>query len=411
MSNLQMANKSFLETIVELYRLAGRPVLPLRPIDIELKICHSEAATNLINFLLANSIFSKQIRELEIDDEEYEESKLPATWNKLHISLALPNDGIARFHDSIEQLIKYNSLSEGVFPCDFYIIDIDYYSKDQYRPLLIEKLEKICNLISSLSKLAQYHDRKSIDGSSRLVFIQSLEGKSSTAIITPSISLEILDCEGNDYSIADLLQDGALQSDIVHIDERRGIFRNTLVEFFNENSYEFPDLIKKWNTFHSAYDSNLSVYLSGFHFHKARKDVASAEIEFSEKVSKSLSDLTSKVLAIPVSVIASLGMWKLKEFSDQSLVFIGLVLTSLMLHILIMSQRKQLKRISHARKLVFSPFEKKITRYPQILRSEIELAIESLTNNERFTSRILVGFYFLSWLPVFIGLIIFYLKI
>lgn len=405
-----MADMSFLEIIVGLYRLAGRPTLPLRPIDIELQISYSETATSLINFLLADALFSKQIKEFEIDGEDHDESKLPAAWDELQISLALPNDGISRFHDSIEQLIKFNSLSEGIFPHDFYIIDIDYYSKDDSRPLLVEKVEKICNLISSLSKLAQYHDRKSIDGSSRLVFIQSLEGKSSTAIIIPSISLEILDCDGNDYSIADLLQDGVLKSDIVHIDERRGIFRNTLVEFFNENSYEFSDLIKKWNTFQSAYDSNLSVYLSGFHFHKARKDVASAEIEFSEKVSKALSELTSKVLAIPLSVIASLGMWKLEEFSEQSLVFIGLVLTSLMLHILIKSQRKQLKRISHARKLVFSPFEKKLTKYPETLRSEIVLAIKSLTSNERFTSRVLIGFYFLSWLPVLIGLIIFYLK-
>lgn len=408
MSNPPMIDKSFLEILVELYRLAGRPALLSRPLEADLSLNYSDSAHNLINCLLNNATFKNQINELEVDNNECDDT-LPAHWASIQISVALPNDGISRFHDNVEHLIGFNSLAEGHFPEDFYIVDIDYYSKDEEKPKIIESLKKICRLINALSKLAQYHDRKSLSGSSRLVFIQSLDGKSSTAIISPIITLDILDCDDINYTIAEMLQDNAVQSDIIHIEERRGIFRNTLVEFINDNNYQFSELIKHWGVFQSDYDNNLSVYLSGFHFHKARKDVASAEIEFSEKVSKSLSDLTSKVLAIPISVIASLGMWKLKEFSEQSLVFTGLLLTSIMLHIVIMSQRKQLERIGHARKLVFSPFETNLTRYPEPLKAEVKLAIDQLQKNERFTSRILMSFYFLSWLPVVIGLVIFYL--
>ncbi|MDR6298254.1 hypothetical protein [Pantoea dispersa] len=405
-----MMNNDFIDILVSLYRLAGRPTLPSRPLEMELHFGYSEEALLLLNKLLSNARHSKYVTELEVDDEDSDIAPLENSWSTVYLSIILPNDGISRFHDNIQQLISYSSLSEGSFPESFYIIDLNYYSKDLEAPSCIINLKKICKLICALSNLAHYHDKKSSSNESRLVFIQNIDGKSSTAILIPQITEDLLSYSEIDYQLVEKLISDESQSDIIHIDERRGIFRNTLVEFINDNNHNFSSIIKEWPILRSQYDSNLSVYLSGFHFHKARKDVASAELEFSEKVSKNLSELTSKILAIPVSVIASLGMWKLEKFSEQSLVFIGLVLTSFMLHISIQSQSKQLKRIVHARKIVFSPFEKKLNHYPNELREEIKFALDQLKKNEVFTSDILSTFYFLSWLPVIIGIVIFYLK-
>ncbi|MCT7041785.1 hypothetical protein M1717_26490, partial [Salmonella enterica subsp. enterica serovar Pomona] len=78
-----------------------------------------------------------------------------------------------------------------------------------------------------------------------------------------------------------------------------------------------------------AYDNNLSVYLSGFNFHKARKDVAAAELDFSEKTAKTISDLTAKILTIPLSLLAAIGIWKLSALTEQLVVASGVAFTSL----------------------------------------------------------------------------------
>ncbi|MDP1097763.1 hypothetical protein Q6288_27140, partial [Klebsiella quasipneumoniae] len=92
--------------------------------------------------------------------------------------------------------------------------------------------------------------------------------------------------------------------------------------------FNFQQLIEHWTDFRLAYDNNLSVYLSGFNFHKARKDVAAAELDFSEKTSKTISDLTAKILAIPLSLLAAIGIWKLNDLTEQFVALTGIIFTS-----------------------------------------------------------------------------------
>ncbi|EAR6163581.1 hypothetical protein ET457_20780, partial [Salmonella enterica] len=144
----------------------------------------------------------------------------------------------------------------------------------------------------------------------------------------------------------------------------------------------------------------------GFNFHKARKDVAAAELDFSEKTAKTISDLTAKILAIPLSLLAAIGIWKLSVLTEQLVVASGVVFTSLIINLIISSQWKQLRRIIHSKNMVFNPFILKLKKYPSELQGDINKAIQELKNNERFSFRILIFFYILCWIPTIVGITI-----
>lgn len=392
-----------LNTIVQLYRMAGKPSIVGTYLSISL--ANTKKSEKLINELLAykNYIVSD---ESMFDDINFDEITSPENWNQCSLTIQLPRDSVHRFHATIKDFINFPSVKNGNFPTDFYILNLDFYSSDKIKPLEIDKIEKICNLIKSLANLAHYHDRKASDGNPRFVYIIQGDGKSKSAILQPTITEEMLTFDDLDSSIAEQLQEDFSANDVNHHLEKRSIFRNTLVEFINDNNYSFVELVKHWTEFRLAYDNNLSIYLSGFNFHKARKEVATAELDFSEKTSKTINELTTKTLAIPVSLVAALGAWKIGGWWEQMFVVLGVAFTSLIINLLTLSQKRQLDRIIHAKELVFSPFKNKLKQYPNELKSDIEKALVNLEKNEIFSKRLLIFFVISSWMPTLAGIII-----
>lgn len=401
-----MTNNTPLKTLVELYRIAGKPTIS--GVYLSLQLDYSPKAETLLRELTYSPRASQYIVEDEFsaDGVFLQNNVLPIDWQSISITLKLPRDSVQRFHNSITDLITFSSVRNGEFPTDFYIIDLDYHSDDSVIPPEVQKVKNVCRLIKALSKLAHYHDRKATDGEPRLVFIQGSDGRSKSAIIQPTITNEMLVYSDIDCNIVEQLQDDHSINDVNHHIEKRGIFRNTLVEYINENNYNFQQLMEHWTDFRLAYDNNLSVYLSGFNFHKARKDVAAAELDFSEKTSKTISDLTAKILAIPLSLLAAIGIWKLSVLAEQLVVVSGVIFTSLIINLIISSQWKQLKRIIHSKEMVFNPFTLKLKSYPQELREDINKAIDELKKNEKFSFRVLIFFYILCWIPTVVGIAI-----
>lgn len=401
-----MTNNTLLKTLVELYRIAGKPAIC--GVYLSLQLDYSPKAETILRELTYSSRASQYIVEDEFsaDGVFLQNNVLPIDWQSISITLKLPRDSVQRFHNSITDLITFSSVRNGEFPTDFYIIDLDYHSEDSVTPPEVQKVKNVCRLIKALSKLAHYHDKKATDGEPRLVFIQGSDGRSKSAIIQPTITNEMLGYNDIDCNIVEQLQDDHSINDVNHHIEKRGIFRNTLVEYINENNYNFQQLMEHWTDFRLAYDNNLSVYLSGFNFHKARKDVAAAELDFSEKTSKTISDLTAKILAIPLSILAAIGIWKLSVLTEQLVVVSGVIFTSLIINLIISSQWKQLKRIIHSKEMVFNPFTLKLKNYPQELQGDINKAIDELKKNERFSFRVLIFFYILCWIPTVVGIAI-----
>ncbi|HEI6849661.1 TPA: hypothetical protein SJ558_000594 [Yersinia enterocolitica] len=265
-------------------------------------------------------------------------------------------------------------------------------------------------MIKSLSGIAHYHDTKSELDNYRLVFVKNSDSKSTSIVLETSFDDKMI--------LNNLIDDTILKefttndhSHIPHYGEKLGTFRNTLVEFITDNGFTFSELIEQWSLFLKLFENNLSTYMSGFSFHKARNEVAKAESEMADKLSKIISDISLKILSIPISFIAALGMLKMNGILELVISFVGLLITSTLVILMVMNQEKQFIRICHSKELMFKPIQSKANTYPEDLAQEISSVVQAFDENQKLTQFTLLAFKVLSGLPTFIALIILIVKV
>ncbi|MCV5825019.1 hypothetical protein OFN33_31675, partial [Escherichia coli] len=80
--------------------------------------------------------------------------------------------------------------------------------------------------------------------------------------------------------------------------------------------------------------------------------VVDAELDYSEKLSKIISEISNKALAIPISLAGSIAIFKLTTKADWIIALIGLIITAIITSAMIVSQKKQLARISHSKEIL-----------------------------------------------------------
>ncbi|KAA8726728.1 hypothetical protein [Ewingella americana] len=392
-----------LSSVVELYRLANRPEF----IDgrFSASIRYSKELKNTLESILSEGFRFGSFDDLNVDDEEfYCIQDIPASGSLLNFEFLVSQSSAESFYESEKEFIKINSLMRGEVPEQYYIVDLDYLSSEQGKPTSIKKIEAICGLITSLSKLSHFHDMKNSGHGNfyRLVFVLHSESKSSSAVIETLLSEEMLEYEEINTSLINSLASIKPASDF-HYDEKVNTFRNTLIEYINSSEITFKEIIKNWGLITTLYSNNLAVYMSAFSFQKARKEVAETEIEYADKISKITTEIANKALAIPISLVASIAIFQLTGKIEISITFSGLVIASIIISLIIISQQKQLNRISHAKDIVFSSIEKKIQDDNSDLKIRLIEAKEELKSNAEFCNMVLKSLMTIAWVPVGIG--------
>lgn len=404
-----MAN---LSTVVDFYRASSKPQFDGRSFSATVEINNNNQ--RLVNLLVNSHKAYGYFEDVDINNEFIDEDDLKShpikIGDKFSYTYISPKNGAERFYNSIQEFLCINSLKKGVIPKEYYIIDEDFHPSDSSKPDEIIKIEKICAIISSLAEIAHFHDTKSESSNYRLVFVKDSDAKSTSIILETCITPKMLNINDIDDAIIKSLLD-VKNAQIPHQAEKTGIFRNTIVEFILDNKYDFENLICYWDKFVKLFENNLSTYMSGFSFHKARKEIAKSEAEFAEKISKLITDLTTKVLSIPVSLLASFGIIKLTSRSEMLLVLLGVLLSSLILHMVLLNQDKQLKHICHAKDIAFMPFLKNNENYPEDLKKDINEALYELSKSQTKCDNTIKLFMYLAWLPSSIAAGIFLAKI
>ncbi|EAA7254624.1 hypothetical protein DPU22_15490 [Salmonella enterica subsp. enterica serovar Newport] len=400
-----------LSTVVDFYRASSKPQFDGRSFSATVEINNN--SLRLVNLLINSHKAYGYFEDIDINDEFIDEDDLKLhpikIGDKFSYTYIPPKNGAERFYNSILEFLSINSLKKGVIPKEYYIIDEDFHPSDSNKPDEIIKIEKICAIISSLAEIAHFHDTKSESSNYRLVFVRDADAKSTSVILETCITPEMLNINYIDEAIIKSLLD-IKNSQIPHQAEKTGIFRNTIVEFILDNKYDFESLICHWDTFVRLFENNLSTYMSGFSFHKARKEIAQSEAEFAEKISKLITDLTTKVLSIPVSLLASFGILKLTSKPEMLLVLLGVLLSSLILHMVLLNQEKQLKHICHAKDIAFMPFINNNENYPDELKKDINKALDELSKSQTKCDGTIKLFMCLAWLPSSIAAGIFFAK-
>lgn len=390
-----------LSAIVSLYRMCGRPELEGGSFSVS-------GPANEELLLAVRTVYQTSpgsFRELLVDDDEVLRSdQLDLSGTVVEFTFQLPASSDVRFYKDTKDLVDNSgAVCKGLLPEEFYIVDIDYLHGEQNPPKQLETLISICEAIQLLSSIAHYHDQKTVSDNRKLVFINP-EGKSDkpAIVLETNIDFELLSVGPIDCSILRDITDNDSKRD-PHYVAKKGVFWSSLAEFSKQTPKSddaFTNLIKNWNEFLALFQNNLETYLSGFAFHKAKREVAEAELDLASQFSKIIGDITGKLLAIPVSLAALVAIGRADNVFEQIIICVGLLVSSLLIVGVVDNQQRQLGRISHAKSVVMNSFMGKKTSYPEDLKTAIDSMNSNLASNESNLKWTLRFFRAMAWLPV-----------
>jgi len=320
----------------------------------------------------------------------------------------VPRDN-ATFHANLAALLKSGTaISRGIYPEDYYLIDLDFYSEDSGdRPASVVSLTSVCTIIRGLQSLAIYHDQRN---ASRLVFVAPSESSTPHVVIEPKISEALLVkvVTPLDLRIIEDLSSESGESD-PHRSAKCGVFGVTITEFLKSLSptESFDHLIANWTGFLDTYQKNLGTYLSGFAFHKAKREVAKAEFDFADQYGKLIGEIATKLFSIPLSFAAIATLPKSTSLAESIVVILGLIVVGIIVSGTVDNQEQQLIRVSHAKDLVLGALEGRKQSYPDDLKNAIDSMEMQLTQNEASIKKKFRLFKLIGWLPLVVGLLVF----
>lgn len=387
--------------VIELFRISQKPHITGGVFSATLSFTDEAASVVETVRKLDNVRFDEIIIG---GDELLEEDKIPTQGSSINFILRLPTGSSNKFYNSFTDLLdKAPAISRGILPAEFYLIDDDYFSGALPKRPQLKVLETICSLITALSKLAHYHDEKTEEGCFKLVFIQPKDADQlQPTVLKTIVDIEMLSLTNLDISLVEELCASDAKA-TPHYNAQVGVFGTTITDFASRKPIEqtaFSYLVQNWEAFVNLYHQNLGTYLSGFAFHKAKREVAEAEISIAEQFSKITSDITGKLLSIPISFAAVIIITKSDSILESSLVVMGLLLAAILVAGAVDNQQRQLQRISHAKNVVLNAFEGKKESFPQELEEALNEMVIGLNSNETNLKHLLNVFRFLSWIPV-----------
>lgn len=323
-------------------------------------------------------------------------------WSSIEFSFTLETSGTVPVFRNFEQLIaRSKSLVRNQLPPHFYLIDDNILSSEKPIDQRVDALQTICKLIVYLADLAHFHDEKELSDEYKLVFMTEDAAKGERAItLYPYLDLELLSYEVG-TELLDSLQ-GKNLDDNPNLLKERSIFRTSLIEHLSGPSggkERFKTLITTWSRFRALYENNLSTYLSGFSFHKAKQEVAMAQLAIAEQMSKVVSDMSGKVLSVPVSLVAIIAISKAEGVLESSILVLGITIMAALLAETLAAQKLQFERVKHSRAMMFSAHQQRLHQYPQDLRDYLKQAIEGLNENETKLGRSLRTLRSIAWIP------------
>jgi len=344
-----------------------------------------------------------QFAELVIDGYEVTPPNFDTSqsWNSLSFIFTLDASGTVPIFKSFEVLMdRSKSFVRDPLPPHFYLIDDDILSSEEPINKRVNTLQNVCKLIVLLADLAHYHDEKGSD-EYKLVFVTEDPVKGERAItLYPYLHQEFLSCEVG-TELLDSLQGDNLDNN-PHLLKERSIFRSSLIEYlagYSDGKERFKALISTWTQFRALYENNLSTYLSGFSFHKAKQEVATAQLAIADQMSKVVGDMSGKILSVPISLVAIIAISKADGLLERTILVLGITLTSALLAETLAAQKLQYERVRHSRTMMFATHEQKLRQYPQDLRDFLSEAIKGLSSNETKLRRSLRTLRSICWVP------------
>lgn len=311
--------------------------IPVDPLELAIYL-HKTFAVDRCEDRIVSSTIPEDVDFGSIKDALSEASlEYSGTSSKRRIiAYCLPNG----FYLSLEVMLGVISNRVST-PSNFYLLDIDYfYSKESTDepPLLIKKYLSATNLFNLLSKSADHVIE--IGSEKRLIFLASNKKE-----ITPTY---------NSHDLVELPNIESFKNDFIdtnqHAEQKKAILKSAITDLFNGvSSIPFSLVISKFSELYKITNENYNLYVSEFSFNKVKAEIERERLDATIKLNKAFSDIQNQLLAIPAAIIVAGGqMVDSKGFDSKNLIlWIGVVVFSIFMALLIRNQKNTLVAIEH----------------------------------------------------------------
>lgn len=225
-------------------------------------------------------------------------------------------------------------------PSLFYLADSDsLYSGDAATlPSAGQQYLAAAKLYSVLAKEADHHG--GVGDAKTLVFLHKEKIE-----ITPQYTVT---------DLHELLDLSAFEAEFIasetHQDQKRTIVKTVLLELFSgRKKLPFSELLIRFDEFVDKVRAGYQLYVAEFSFQKVKAEVEKEKLDAMVKLNKVFSDIQGQLLAVPVALVLvggqmeDKGAWTSKNLS----IWLGALIFSILLDLLIRNQRHTLKAVKH----------------------------------------------------------------
>jgi hypothetical protein len=382
-------------TSVALYRQVGRPAFGNGQFSYE-----GPNTTAIASVIAACRDVSSGIGRFVVPPE-VEGDNVTFTWAPGHNQSAC-------FYPSTRELVEQSTaLSKGIRPENYYLVAEDHLAGDAVMPSSLSGALRLCDLVAAIGKLALTSADLADAAGRVLLFIQPASEKTlpKTIELVTHISPEMLALPPPDLRVLEELTAPEVDHQL-HVAERRGFFRLAVADVLAEpdaRDVSFLHLVRSWDRVLEFYRRNVDVYLSNFSFEKLRRDIATESVDYAGKLSKSLNDSTSKLLALPLSFAAIAAVQVSADFTAAAAAVLGALLLSILLAGLIQNQLLELGSIRDGFLTVFKHLTKEAGTDTEI-GGLLDKARAAFNRQAALLHRVLWTVRCLAWSPPLLAL-------
>lgn len=333
------------------------------------------------------------------------EEQLPENTQQADFSISLAANSSTRFYEDVKDLIRVAriELSRGSIPREYFLWRSNLYTEDPgYKPP--HELTQLSLFIKGFESLSNHRD-DTRNGPLKLIYVCPLDLKKSPVVVLPiNLDSDIVSSIAKlDLQPLDDITHNA-KSDDIHLVAKQDVFRTALAEFLcrnNSEGFALQFLVSGWEAFIEEYQRDLATYLSGFSFHKARREVANAQMEIAQNFSSISADIGTKALSVPVAVVAILAFpdENLTVLTSLILVF-GMTIASYVIFKTLEAQHSQFELICQGKNLTLNSFDGDKRSFPDDLITEIQETESKLCLDEQKQRRLLSFLKFIAWAPL-----------
>lgn len=379
--------------VVELYRLSGRPAIAEDQFSYRGALS-SELSTCVDKCKALSERYGK-FTDLDIENES----------GSVSFEYLLPSSSYGRFHQTFNAFVETTpTLGKGVYPKDFYVVQDNWSTTDNQENANFTSIQSCCNLIVDLCSLFRVVDQSSNSAYHNIFLTIPAEksGQSKSFILETKISSDIIGITPRHADIVKALISSRNERK-THLEERKLILCTSIAEIVDlcsSDEQAFVYLLKNWSMVLTKYWQNLQSYIYGFSFESARNDIAKAELEYGGKLSSALSDISGKMLAVPISFASLVLLDKSETFVEAFSIITGVLLVTIVFYGVLLNQWRNIARLNSGLDLAFFQYKKRKDTYPKQIKGLIDNALTDIESQKLFLRRTMIAFLVVAALPL-----------